>query len=326
VPNAELVKRVRDFQRSEGLSDAGLARVSGVSSTAISQYFRGRYMGSPENVEIAFEKALAQAKVSRSLARPTYRFVETEIHRRTMAYMKWAKALNHCCVLAGPAGIGKTRTAMQFQRDVPNVVYRRVSAHCGRGNALISALKPFVWASRRGTKRRFIDDFYAAIAERDITLVLDQAHQLRDSGLEVVFDIYDLTGQAIIMIANEKILRRIRGDEDDEQDIRDHDTDARRVKMKPPYEACYDENDRVVVSERQRPAHWYSLGEIAEFVGQFPLDADEEFLLACRKIADGAGHLGSLDVRLNLCLQFTNMKPKRALREAERYAFQMRPG
>lgn len=322
VPSEEVVKMFRDLQREKGLSDAGAATICGRSATAISQWLRGVYPGAPENVEDAIRKAVAQEQQSEGFARPAYKFIETEVHRRNVTYMRMTKALNHFTVLAGPAGLGKTRSAKFVQREVPNVVYHELTQHSCTGSGLISALRGKVWASRRGTKRRYVDDFFAAIAERDIMLIIDQAHQLRDSGLEMIFDIRNATGKPVVLIANEKLLRRIHGVE--EQEIEDNEQWARRVNLKPPYDPCYDGEDKPVVNAKQSAVHWYSLAEIAEFVAQFPIQADDRFLVECRKIADGAGHLGALDVRLNLVLQFNNMPPIAALARAKAYAFKMR--
>jgi DNA transposition AAA+ family ATPase len=327
VANEYLLKQVEDLQQKLGISDAKLSQQCGFTPGVISTYKRGLYRGSIKNVEGNLEKWVREKSTNIQVKHAKYDFIDFEVHRRTKAFIELARAGNYFMTLIGPAGLGKSDSCKEItrgtiRREFNQLVYIELTTDDCSAAGLARVIYYAVGAKRDVEARTTAKAAMRAVRDKDITLILDQAHQLRVSGIQQAFDFRNACRKPMILVGNQKLLDRIRGMT--EAEIDDNEQWASRVDINPPYAPCFDAHDKVVADASQTPVHWYSKAEIEKFLAMYPINFTKPFLRRCRAIADGPGHLRALDVRLRLVMNFiTQMDQMTALDQAEIFAVKM---
>ena len=159
----------------------------------------------------------------RRRSRPDDRYVETYVAKRLLVCAQKAADLGTMALAHGPTGIGKTMVAHVIAERFPGCLYIRTST----GNRSYAKLRQIVAQRLRlyARRRRREDTVGLTLDERifdklrgsNRLLIIDEAHELHDTGLKFLRDLHDECGQLPILLVCTKDLRdRIRKDNDED--------------------------------------------------------------------------------------------------------------
>jgi DNA transposition AAA+ family ATPase len=197
-----------------GVTQAEIARQSGVSQTALSRWLKGDYPGN--NVEIerklaAYLDAYEAVRDSLSQRAPAPEWVPTETAQRVIALLRFAQLFGVMALVFGGAGVGKTRAVRRYVNTGTNVwLATMTDASAG----LVSSLQVIVAALGLKEQGGALQLFRAIIAKVTGTrglLVIDEAQHLSINALEQIRAISDETGIGIVLMGNESVYSRMAG-------------------------------------------------------------------------------------------------------------------
>ncbi len=210
---------VRELVRAEmergGMSQAQVAREAGINSARLSQWLAEKYQGDNGAVDVAMRTWLkARFERSSGVARlpEAPGWIPTATAKRIQAALFYAQMAGDIAVTYGGAGVGKTCTAMQYQRENPNVWIATMTpatsslATCLERIALSVGIREVPQGALR---------IETAITSRIYgtggLLVVDEAQHLSKAALEGVRSLHDLTQVGLAFLGNESVYAQLTG-------------------------------------------------------------------------------------------------------------------
>lgn len=200
----------------EALTQTAVARESGVSSTAFSQWLNGRYRGRVDEVEAKVTRWL-RARQERATAatlvteRPT--FIATPTAEKILAALAYAQMTSDMAEVYGAPGVGKTSAAEHYRLQHPNVWVATMAPDCYK---VLAALEEIAEAlgvrviESQGARRlaRIIRD---RLSGTKGLLIIDEAQHLGVQALEEIRSLHDATGVAVALMGSVTLHSRLTG-------------------------------------------------------------------------------------------------------------------
>ncbi|MEA4857950.1 AAA family ATPase [Solidesulfovibrio sp.] len=210
---------VRELVRAEmergGMSQAQVAREAGINSARLSQWLADKYQGDNATVDAAMRtwlKARSERASGDARLPGAPGWIPTATAKRVQAALFYAQMAGDIAVTYGGAGVGKTCTAMQYQRENPNVWIATMTpatsslATCLERIALSVGIREVPQGALR---------IESAITSRiqgtGGLLIVDEAQHLSKAALEGVRSIHDLTQVGLALLGNESVYAQLTG-------------------------------------------------------------------------------------------------------------------
>lgn len=160
--------------RNNALSLNDLARRTGVSSSALSTAFNGKYGAKLDSLCKTLEAA--KANLHQSSANP--HFIVTALARQVWELLDETRALATVMFLWGVKGIGKTEVAQEYKRkDHVRTSYHRCSPGITR-DQFATSLASSVGVDNRGNHMALRDRIVAKLSLGQRELILDEFHEI----------------------------------------------------------------------------------------------------------------------------------------------------
>lgn len=205
--DSALKEAVRAEMHKRGMSQARLAKESGINQARLSQWFAGKYPGNTElvvqeltrwlNSVQGREKATGQLSVQ-----PDWKATPTATS--IVNALRYAQSAGDIALVYGGAGVGKTCTARRYQEDNPNVWIATMTPAM---NTVAACLERIAFAiGLPEAQPSAVKTENAIVARLEGTsglLVVDEAQHLPVSGLDAVRSIHDATGVGLALMGNE---------------------------------------------------------------------------------------------------------------------------
>lgn len=197
------------------LTQAVIAKESGVSTAVISRYLADSYNGDNKAVEIklttwidSYNKKKAQAAKMPEAPSWIYTHSAARIH----GALSYAQMAGDIAVIFGGAGLGKTLTCQNYAESNPNVFIATMSPATTK---VLPALEEIADAVGLRDISGWSSKIQRAVVKRlDKTnglLVIDEAQHLDVRSLDQVRTIHDATGIGIALVGNETVYARMTG-------------------------------------------------------------------------------------------------------------------
>ena len=207
--NPEWLRERVSTMLKAGYTQPRLAVETGVKSPALQRWLEGN--GDPD-VDSAIAIWCKQVEASAREARPG--FVMTPTARSIIAALETARTVPTIAMIYGPAGIGKTETAIyyadQFERHERSRVFYCMCSKSRR--SVVGALDMVAEALRAHASahqaRQLEDAIKARLYEGDL-LIVDEAQHLKPDALDALRYFNDACGVGIAYLGNEKVYRDI---------------------------------------------------------------------------------------------------------------------
>ena len=179
---AEQLAALRNKVTENRLSNSSVARVTGKSTSTVSQVLSGKYQGRPEVIGemlTALEAHEASHEDSQIPGASTWL---TSGEQLINGILNLTYHTGGFAAIVGPSGIGKTYTSKLFDEAHPDTAYIRCADGMSMGD-VIQAILDIVGAPAYGTKTQKMRRAIAGLKEQGIRMILvDEADLLVTDG------------------------------------------------------------------------------------------------------------------------------------------------
>jgi len=159
----------------------------------------------------------------RRRTRPGRPFVYTSVANAMVDAAKLAAQRRWMVIVYGPTGFGKTMCAHVITEKHIGAIYLRLGKGCCTYAKIRDRLAGLLKLNRRHTKGRRIsvdEAIFEKLRDSGRLLVFDEAHRIRDDGLEFLRDVHDETGCPMLLVATKDLWERIQRDDEDHGQMR----------------------------------------------------------------------------------------------------------
>ncbi len=218
--------QIKQIIDSKAVSQADIARKSGLSDGAISLFKNGKYGANEANIAEQLEKWLTHYLESkaRSLSIPEMGWVETPTARQIMDVISYAQYGHHINTIYGEPGIGKTMAIERYCQDHSSTAVL-ITASPSLPNTLGIYLEIARALGMNGLPRRIaivrdelIGYFLAKQSpsgnnadKSNGVVIVDEAQHVPDSAIEAMrVDLYDIAKVALVFCGNDDVVARLK--------------------------------------------------------------------------------------------------------------------
>lgn len=199
---------LKQYQQDNGLSQAKLATLLGVSPAVISQYLKGEYKGDVDNIDKKVGEMLGRAKDKAQDVKTN--FVATPTAQKILEVCSMAHTMNDINLVIGEAGLGKTMAIKHYAQTVENVVLIETEPTFSPKVLLVELCNKLGIPPSRSNH-----DNIASIIEKlngsDRLIIIDEAELLSYKCLEVIRRIHDKSGVGVILAGMPRLRTNLRG-------------------------------------------------------------------------------------------------------------------
>ncbi|HUU83515.1 MAG TPA: AAA family ATPase [Phycisphaerae bacterium] len=226
-------QKVRDaadaYRKEHGLKNADIARGIGDGSPGL---WSGLIAGSYGNKKVSDAKIdgllrslnnWMEEDARRRRTRPGRPFVYTGVANAMIDAAKIAQQRGWIVIAYGPTGFGKTMTAQVIAEKHVGAIYLRLGKGCCTYAKLRDRLFGLLKLTRGPKRRRPIspdDAIFEKLHDSGRLIVIDEAHRLRDDGLEFLRDVHDETHCPILLVCTKDLWERVQSDDEDHGQMR----------------------------------------------------------------------------------------------------------
>ena len=215
INHGDLRERLRRLMADEALSQNTIARGSGISSSALSQFLQGEYSGDNNKVAAALVRWINHRTASdkiNAIMPVAPGWVDAPTARRIYDALSYAQVAGDIAVIYGGAGLSKTTTIRRYRDQNPNVwVATATPATASVGVlleeiALALGLRDFPLHPAR-LQRAVI----SKMMDTGGLLIVDEAQHLTKQALEAARSIHDSTTVGLALSGNASVFNRLYG-------------------------------------------------------------------------------------------------------------------
>lgn len=201
-----VARRFGDFVRERRITLVTVSKQlgKGYSQSRLSFFKTGDLRGDSEQLARVLNTYMEEFD-RRESSTVSSDFVETEVARRMLTIIRTTKNAAMMGVIVGPAGVGKTMCARAAAQMIPGAIYLRVNQSSRRGPGLMNAIARELGEDRRGSLIRLHDAVGARLRGSGRLIILDEAHQLAQSGLDSARDLHDDSQVAIVLVGTHRL-------------------------------------------------------------------------------------------------------------------------
>lgn len=203
-----MVQKVKDFLKSNGLTQSNLSRSIGVSTAAVSQFLGGTYKGDVKGLEskindfinnYSFKDVIDEIEIVK-----THDFVTTHF------IIDEAIISKEMAVVYGKAGCGKTTSIKEYIKTHPEAVL--VEAIPGMGmKSVLSEICSKIGVQTGKQSEEMIRDIAKEFSRREAVLIIDEAENLTTKTLEAIRRIWDFSSVPTVLVGTPALLNNLKG-------------------------------------------------------------------------------------------------------------------
>lgn len=175
----------------------------GFSDSTISRWLDGKYGGDVESLEEKLKDMLDRAAV-RDIDRP--KTVRNSVTREFAAHADRICQSNHFGLIAAASGVGKTTALALYQREHPNCLAATMTTYARDDRALFQELLAQLGASKWNQQTALAGWVMRELRGSNRLIVVDNAHNLTHRAIGALFDLHDLAGVPVCLVAEPEIV------------------------------------------------------------------------------------------------------------------------
>ncbi|MGB3551257.1 MAG: AAA family ATPase [Candidatus Binatus sp.] len=214
ITSADVRPSVDEAMARDGLSQTAVARESGLSTSAVSQYLAGNYKGNLA----AVERKLAKWLVSRdrrstmtSAAIPEAAFFEGPAALKIMATLEYAQQAGDMASIIGAPGVGKTRAANEYAGRNPNCWIATITPSSSNVAMTLTEICDVIGVHPENFRgaRSMAQIVRMRVRGTHGLLIVDEAQHLTLPAIEEIRSIHDATGVGIALLGSYAFQARV---------------------------------------------------------------------------------------------------------------------
>lgn len=206
--------KVREIMEREGLSQADIARGSGVAYGTLTGWLAGTYQGNNDRIAGEVQIWITARDENRRAATLVPRvpgYQATPSSEEFIQTLRFAQMMPEISVIAGAPGLGKTTSIREYQRSNPNVWVLTLDPSSGGVHGMMVEL-----CETLGIQERVPNRLARAIGRKvegtGGLIVIDEAQHAKTSALDQMRSFYDRYGVGIALVGNETVYDRLEGE------------------------------------------------------------------------------------------------------------------
>lgn len=211
---AEIRDRVRAVMAAEGLSQADVARQSGVAYGTLTGWLAGTYAGNNDRVagdiQIWLAARVEQRRAATAVPRPPG-FHRTPSAEAFLETLRFAQVIPEISVIAGGAGIGKTTACRHYAETTPNVWLATMQPNTANIHAMLTEIAEVMGVVEK-SPTRLARAIGRKVQDSGGLIVIDEAQHLAPTALDQLRSIYDRYGVGVALVGNETVYSRLEGE------------------------------------------------------------------------------------------------------------------
>lgn len=204
-----ILLQLNDFMKNNNFSEGEIARMIGISGSALNQARKGKYVGDVERILKKID-AFLKAQEIRAEGPRELKFVMTKNARAVFDVAQYAMTFGSMCVITGRAGLGKTKALTEFAALTENVYYIRVN-NTYMVKTLLREIARRIGLSSTGSNNSLYNNIVQRVRRSNRLLLFDESHKLEYRCLELIRDVYDDTGIGVVLAGDSALYDRITG-------------------------------------------------------------------------------------------------------------------
>lgn len=207
--------RVEDAIARDALSQTLVARESGLSSSAVSQYLTGMYKGNVASVERKLAKWLTSRDRRTSLAASSIKeapFFEGPAALRIMAALEYVQQAGDMASIIAAPGIGKTSTAEEYAKRNPNCWIATITPSSANVAMTLTEICDATGVHPENFRgaRSMAQQIRIRVRGTHGLLIIDEAQHLSLPAIEEIRSIHDATKIGIALLGSFAFQARIK--------------------------------------------------------------------------------------------------------------------
>lgn len=208
-----LLEKVEQLKQEKGISQNEVGKLLGISGTALSQIKNGKYPADPQSIFDAMTNYFG-IKEKAKLTYTEVEYASTNVSSKIYDIISVCQVKGGLAIVAGDAGIGKTKAARKFVSDNPSSSILITINPCLTSiKSLLKAIADRIGASQERSR----DELWLAITKKlsdGMVLIFDEAQHLTLKNIEVLrsfSDYFNDLGQTlgICFIGNTETMANI---------------------------------------------------------------------------------------------------------------------
>jgi DNA transposition AAA+ family ATPase len=197
--NLQIKERLEDALGKYGISQNKAARDIGYSSPVLSDYRNNKYSGDVDALEAAIVRWIGRAEQAH--ARKKVQVVETEHLRRTVNAIALAHTERDIALIVDDAGGGKTTACRWYADQNPRTTILIDVVRGMNARSLTAKIAEALGLDTvRVNAQTLIQNVSAALADRSMVVILDEADYLKSDALEFSRRLVNDLGQSGLVL------------------------------------------------------------------------------------------------------------------------------
>jgi hypothetical protein len=206
----QFVDSVHQFLVLSKWSLTRLAKSSGISASALSQFLDNKYPGDVAKIKEKLTSVLDRESEKTSLKNNNPHFIETSISKRLFEAAKGCSLFCDMGMCYGDAGIGKTQAVREYAaRHADCILVECLPGYMPR--AFLHALQDKICKSECKTLDAIFTTIVDKIKHSGRLIIIDEAEKLPYRTLEYIRRIHDFAEIGILLVGMPELLGNIRG-------------------------------------------------------------------------------------------------------------------
>ena len=202
-------EEVLGFLDAHGLSQAVLSRSINVSSSAISQYLKGKYKGDVSGLEVKLENFMKNYN-PKTNDEEDKKIVATANMQLSHFIINELIATQKLGAIYGMAGCGKTTMVKEFAKAHPETILIE-AIPLMPASTVITEIGKHLGVQQSTTLTQLIQDIAKALKQREAVLIVDEAENLNTSSLEAIRRIWDFSSVPTVLVGTPSLISNLKG-------------------------------------------------------------------------------------------------------------------
>jgi DNA transposition AAA+ family ATPase len=194
------------------------AELAGYSGGALSAWVHGDYKGDNDALESAIRAFMIRERARR--CQPETPFQLTDNSRRIMNALAMTHREQEIALIVSPVGAGKSITFEQYAAENPtSVVLVKADESMTKG-ILIKEIAEKLGFDRYNSYSELVRRVSAALQDRDMLVIIDEADNLNDRALELLRQVvYDKGRSSLVIAGLHRLIFRIKNLKNNHQQL-----------------------------------------------------------------------------------------------------------
>lgn len=197
------------FMEESGKSQRQISKETGLSTSVISQFLNGTYVGDNEEVAKAVAQYLTVGKERLNSISTTCFYPDLYNTREVIFTCFYAHRHNDLALVSGDAGAGKTTALRYYAETNTGVVFVTANACTTSATAIMGLICKQLGRQLPGRRAAMMSALVDQLSGTNRLIIIDEADHLTLDALQAIRNLNDLAGIGIVLSGNDKIYRQM---------------------------------------------------------------------------------------------------------------------